>query len=189
MPIDHFNLLAGFYDQVGQYSATEPLLGLLSLSPSSLLLDAGGGTGRIAAALRGMVSDVYVADSSRGMLRRAVRKGLSTVCAPAECLPFLSESFDRVIMVDALHHVLDQKQTIRELWRVLIPGGRIVIVEPDIRHFTVKLIAAGEKMLLMSSHFLSNEEINSLFSGFDAKIHVDYAGHNVFLVAEKVRRM
>ena len=58
-------------------------------------------------------------------------------------------------MVDALHHVIHQGQTAREMYRVLKPGGRIVIEEPDIRKFGVKLIAVAEKLLLMRSHFLS----------------------------------
>ena len=58
-------------------------------------------------------------------------------------------------MVDALHHVINHGQTAREMYRVLKPGGRIVIEEPDIRSFYVKLIAVAEKLLLMRSHFLS----------------------------------
>jgi ubiquinone/menaquinone biosynthesis C-methylase UbiE len=187
MPFDHFNLFAGLYDRVGHFSVDEPLLGLLSLSPSSYLLDAGGGTGRVAAALHGMVREVIVSDISGGMLRRAVAKSLSTVCAPAECLPFASGSFDRVVMMDTLHHVRDQRQTIRELWRVLMPGGRIVIVEPDIRRFVVKLIAFGEKALLMRSHFLSAGKITSLFQDLGAKIDVLYDKFNIFIIGVRAR--
>jgi ubiquinone/menaquinone biosynthesis C-methylase UbiE len=189
MPFDHFNFIAGVYNRSGQFNVTEKLSELLSLSPNTILLDVGGGTGRVAAALRCMVRDVFVADTSLGMLRYAVDKRFSTVCAQAESLPLPSACVDRVIMVDALHHVLDQKQTICELWRVLIPDGRIVIVEPDIRQFMVKLIALGEKILLMRSHFLSGEEISALFSNLDAKIHVFVDENNILLVAEKARKM
>ena len=187
MPFDHFGLIAGIYDRAGQFQVSEPLLGLLTLSPDSRLLDAGGGTGRVAAALRGMVRQVFVADISRGMLRRAVGKGLATVCAPAERLPFPSGSLDRVIMVDALHHVSDQRQTARELFRLLSPGGRIVIVEPDIHKPIVKAIAIGEKVLLMRSHFLPGEKIAALFSEPDAKTSLVYAGFNLICIAERVR--
>jgi demethylmenaquinone methyltransferase/2-methoxy-6-polyprenyl-1,4-benzoquinol methylase len=47
--------------------------------------------------------------------------------------------------------------------RVLKPGGRIVIEEPDIRAFGVKLIAVAEKLLLMRSHFLAPDQIVKLF--------------------------
>jgi demethylmenaquinone methyltransferase/2-methoxy-6-polyprenyl-1,4-benzoquinol methylase len=187
MPIDHFSLIAGLYDRAAQFTVTEPLIGLLSLSPNNVLLDAGGGTGRVAAALCNMVREAVVVDLSRGMLRRAADKGLATVCAPAECLPFPSGTFDRVIMMDALHHVLDQGQTAGELWRVLSPGGRLLIVEPDIHQFAVKLIAFGEKILLMRSHFLSGEKIAAFFGNQDANTRVVYSDHNVIILIENAR--
>ena len=187
MPIDHFNLIANFYDRLGKFKVGETLLGLLSLDSSSLLLDAGGGTGRVASALREMVKKVVVADLSVGMLRQADNKGLEAICAPAEFLPFPPGSFDRVIMVDALHHVMDQRQTCNELWRILSPGGRILIIEPDIRKPLVKAIAIGEKLLLMRSHFLTGVEIKSLFTDPDVMISLFNDDLNIFLVAEKVK--
>jgi ubiquinone/menaquinone biosynthesis C-methylase UbiE len=185
MPFDHFNLVAGLYDRTGPFRVTESLHELLSLSSNNLLLDVGGGTGRVAMALRGMVKHVFVVDVSNGMLRRAAGKGLASILAPAESLPFPPGSFDRIIMVDALHHVLDQRQTASELWRVLAPGGRVLIIEPDIRKAYVKLIALGEKILLMRSHFLTGEEIISLFEDLDVKGNVVYEEFNVFLSFKK----
>lgn len=187
MPFDHFNLIAGFYDRAGQYMASEHLLGLLSLNPSDLFLDAGGGTGRVAATLRGMVQEAFVVDSSRGMLRRATSKGLATVCSPVEALPFPSGSIDRILMMDALHHVMDQRLAACELLRVLAPGGRILIVEPDIRKLYAKVIAIGEKLLLMRSHFLTEGRITALFTAPNAKVSVYFDEFNLFLVAEKGR--
>jgi ubiquinone/menaquinone biosynthesis C-methylase UbiE len=185
MPFDHFNLIAGFYDRAGRFIVTERLLGLLSLCPNNLLLDAGGGTGRVAAALRSMVHEVFVVDISRGMLRSAAAKGLATVYSPVETLPFPSRSIDRILMMDALHHVMDQRLAVRELWRVLAPGGRILIVEPDIRKLFAKVIAIGEKLLLMRSHFLTGNEITSLFTVPDVKIGVYFDEFNIFFVADK----
>jgi ubiquinone/menaquinone biosynthesis C-methylase UbiE len=185
MHFDHFNLIAGVYDRAGPFHLSEPLLGLLSLSPGNLVLDVGGGTGRVAAALHDKVKRVFVADISRGMLGRAVSKGLITVCTPAEELPFLSGTFDRIIIMDALHHVMDQCQTASEVWRVLAPQGRLLIVEPDIHKPAAKLIALGEKLLLMRSHFLTGEQIASFFKTPDAKVGLTFDEFNIYLVAEK----
>jgi demethylmenaquinone methyltransferase/2-methoxy-6-polyprenyl-1,4-benzoquinol methylase len=168
---------------------SQPLLGLLSLSVNHRLLDAGGGTGRIAASLRGLVGEVLVEDVSRNMLRYSARKGLESICAPVEDLPFKSASFDRVIMMDALHHVSNQKRAISELWRVLIPGGRIVIIEPDIRKFAVKLIALGEKIILMGNHFLTVEGITALFIAPEARIDVRCDQFYVIIVGDKLMRI
>jgi len=189
MPFDHFDLIAGLYNRTAEFSAPAPLLDLLALPPDGRLLDAGGGTGRVAESLRGLVRQVVVADLSRGMLRHAADKGLAAACAPAEQLPFASGTFDRIIMVDALHHVFDQRQTVTELWRVLASGGRIVIIEPDIHKFAVKLIAIGEKMFLMRSHFLPAEKIAALFAYQNAHVRVISDEFNVWVCAEKVREM
>jgi len=127
------------------------------------LLDVGGGTGRVASAISDLVDDVIVADVSFGMLDKADRSSLRPVCGGSESLPFADGSFERVIMVDALHHVIHHADTAREMFRVLKPGGLLVIEEPDIRAFGVRLIALAEKLLLMRSRFLAPDQIVKLF--------------------------
>ncbi len=187
MPFDHFNLIAKFYDRGTEFMVDEELVQLLDLPAQCSLLDAGGGTGRVSAALLNKVRSVVVADPSAGMLGYAKKKGLVTVCAPGENLPFKENSFDRIIMVDALHHVRNQRQTADELWRAITPGGRILIIEPDIRRFAVKLIALGEKVLLMRSHFLSQEKIAALFREKGPTIKVVKSDWNVMVLIERVR--
>src|SRR3970040_1698460 len=129
---------------------------LAALPVSGALLDAGGGTGRVAQFMSGKANPIVVADLSCKMLSEARQKdGLRPVCSHTEKLPFPDETFARIIMVDALHHVCDQRGTVGELWRTLQPGGRLVIEEPDLRLFGVKLLAIAEKLALMRSHFLS----------------------------------
>lgn len=45
-------------------------------------------------------------------------------------LPFRAEAFDAVLCTEVLEHVRDPEQTLREFWRVLIPGGRLVLSVP-----------------------------------------------------------
>jgi demethylmenaquinone methyltransferase/2-methoxy-6-polyprenyl-1,4-benzoquinol methylase len=121
------------------------------------------------------------------MLRQARGKGLAAVCAPAESLPFLKGSFERIIMVDALHHVADQAGTASELWRVLAPGGLLVILEPDIRQLAVKGIALFEKIALMRSHFLPPSEIARLFELFGAQPRIEAESASAWILIEKER--
>lgn len=161
---DHFNFLAPVYDKFIQPRLPENLIKLISLSGNEKLLDVGGGTGRISQFLVDKSSSVFLADLAFEMLNQATEKHeLISINSHSEALPFPDQEFDRVIMVDALHHVCDQEQTALEIWRVLKPGGKIVIEEPDIDRFLVKLVALGEKIALMRSHFLSGEEIAGLF--------------------------
>jgi ubiquinone/menaquinone biosynthesis C-methylase UbiE len=162
MPFDHFSAIAPLYARA-HYSSLDILLKLSRLPARGRLLDVGGGTGRVSCLLREYVDEVVVADVSMGMLKQAPLSTLEPACCASEVLPFPDNSFDRIIMVDALHHVIHQAQTTREMFRVLKLGGLIVIEEPDIRTFGVKLIALAEKLLLMRSHFLSPQQIADLF--------------------------
>jgi demethylmenaquinone methyltransferase/2-methoxy-6-polyprenyl-1,4-benzoquinol methylase len=159
---DHFGAIAPLYARVS-YSKTNILREVAALPVKGRLLDVGGGTGRVAFAIRDLVDQVFIADVSFGMLDKADRSSLKPVCGGSESLPFADGSFERIIMVDALHHVIHHADSAREMFRVLKPGGLLVIEEPDIRTFGVKLIALAEKILLMRSHFLAPDEIMRLF--------------------------
>jgi demethylmenaquinone methyltransferase/2-methoxy-6-polyprenyl-1,4-benzoquinol methylase len=185
MSNEHFNLIARFYDEAAQFTLDETLLDALELPADGWLLDAGGGTGRVAAALRGYTGGVVVADVSSGMMKYARAKNLACVYTPVERLPFASGTFARVFMLDALHHVHHQAQAAAELFRVLAPGGILLIIEPDIRKFAVKLIALGEKLLLMRSHFLGGEKIAALFADLDAEVTLESRSANVWVKVTK----
>jgi demethylmenaquinone methyltransferase/2-methoxy-6-polyprenyl-1,4-benzoquinol methylase len=159
---DHFDLLAGLYDGLFGFLGAEHLSPLLDLAPGQRLLDVGGGTGRVSQALRARCT-VVVCDTSQGMTRRARAKGLLTVRGAVEALPFADESFDRMLIVDAFHHFADHRTAAHELLRALRPGGRLVIEEPDIRRWPVKLIALAERLLLMRSRFFDTEALTRLF--------------------------
>jgi demethylmenaquinone methyltransferase/2-methoxy-6-polyprenyl-1,4-benzoquinol methylase len=185
MIIDHFGIISGLYNRMPAFSPPARLLDLLDLKPQMMLLDAGGGTGRVAESLRRYVQKIVVDDISHPMLRYVVEKGLAATRAPVEHLPFASDTFDRIIMVDALHHVYNSRTTIQELWRVLSPAGVLLIIEPDIRKLVVKLIAAAEKILLMRSHFLSRKEISELVSERTLDIQVIEEGNDVWIKINK----
>jgi demethylmenaquinone methyltransferase/2-methoxy-6-polyprenyl-1,4-benzoquinol methylase len=185
-PFDHFDFLAPHYERYIGVKDPQELCRLADLPASGALLDAGGGTGRVAQVLRGKADQIVVADLSYQMLAIAHQKdSLQTVCSHSEKLPFPDETFTRIIMVDALHHVCNQQQTAAELWRTLKPGGRLVIEEPDVRTFAVKLIALAEKLALMRSHFLSPPRIAALFDYPDAHVRLEADKFNAWIVAEK----
>lgn len=184
--LDHFGWLAPFYDRLIKPRQEDPLHEIVGLPITGYLLDAGGGTGRIAQSLIHMAGQVVVADLSYLMLAEAARKDhLRVVNSHSERLPFPDNKFERIIMVDAFHHVCDQTETAGELYRVLASGGRLVIEEPDLQHWVVKLIAVGEKLALMRSHFLSPARIARLFDHSTAKVHVIRNGAIAYVIVDK----
>jgi ubiquinone/menaquinone biosynthesis C-methylase UbiE len=183
--LDHFGFLAPIYDRVIRPKDPEKLINFLQLPVSGMLLDAGGGTGRVAQGLKQHASVVVVADESLAMLEMARSKnGLTLLCTHSERLPFPDNYFERVLMVDALHHVGNQAETAAELWRVLKHGGRLVIEEPDVGNFSVKLVALAEKLALMRSHFLDPGSIARLFP-LAADVRIEKEGFNAWVILEK----
>ncbi len=184
--MDHFDLLAPLYETFIRPRDPVRLRELLSPPGDGLLLDAGGGTGRIAQFMRDVAPAVIVTDLSFKMLRQTAAKDrLRPVCARAETLPFPNASFARVMMVDALHHVHHQAQTASELWRVLCPGGRLVIEEPDLRLPGVKLLALAEKLALMRSHFMAPPQIAALFAAMGAHTRIEAVAPTAWIIIDK----
>lgn len=185
-PFNHFDLLAPFYDRFIKPTDPTRFCVLAGLPVSGRLLDAGGGTGQKSYPLIKMVTEIVIADSSMGMLSQASKKrGLTSICSETERLPFEDDSFERVIMVDALHHVYNYRSTTSELWRVVKPGGRIVIEEPDIRTRPIKMIAIGEKLALMRSHFISPPEIAASFVDPTAQVNIEVEESTAWIVITK----
>ncbi len=184
--LDHFDLIASIYDRLIGPPDTERLQQLLKLPTHGWLLDGGGGTGRVSSHLNGLVGHIVVGDLSHRMLKKAKEKKVCPVRTHIERLPFADEFFDRVLVVDALHHFCDQCEAIEDLLRVLKPGGRLVIEEPDFNHIGVKLLALAEKLFLMRSHFHTPQKIRDMIAscGYSAKIEND-GRYTAWVVAQK----
>ncbi len=184
MRFDHFDWIAPLYARFA-YDPTR-LKELAALPRNGDLLDIGGGTGRVVKALGGLVGWRLVADVSPGMLKQAKNgEGVIPVRALAEYLPFPNAHFEIVLMVDSYHHLLDQQEALKEAWRVLCPGGKLIIEEPDIRHPLVKGVALVEKLLLMRSHFRHPHAIGQDLERIGAKVSIHTERYNAWIVAEK----
>ncbi|MFV1983498.1 MAG: bifunctional demethylmenaquinone methyltransferase/2-methoxy-6-polyprenyl-1,4-benzoquinol methylase UbiE [Thiohalomonadales bacterium] len=104
------------------------------------VLDIAGGTGDLAAKfsrLVGATGEVILADINDSMLKvgrtRLVNKGIvgniNYVQANAECLPFPDNYFDCITIAFGLRNVTDKDQALRSMFRIIKPGGRVMVLE------------------------------------------------------------
>ncbi len=123
-----------FPDDGPAYAAAVAELGLCR---GGRVLDAGCGTGRALPPLRAAVggSGVVVgADLTLAMLEAALRAGRDRggrlVLADVAALPFGSESFDAVFAAGLVAHLPHPAENLRELRRVVRPGGSLALFHP-----------------------------------------------------------
>jgi demethylmenaquinone methyltransferase/2-methoxy-6-polyprenyl-1,4-benzoquinol methylase len=170
-----FDRVSRFYDWLAPSADAAEFREALSFADREVerVLDVGGGTGRGADALG--ARERIVADAAAGMTRQARRKGFDAVRADAAALPFVAESADAVLVVDALHHFGDPDQAVREAAQVLRPGGVLVIREIDPTTLVGRLTEFGEHRFGFDSTFFVPEELGRRVAdaGLDAKFRTD----------------
>ena len=137
---EYFQQVAERWDQIsaGYFgkAVREAAIAKAYLRPEMAVADVGAGTGFVAAGLAPLVKRVYAVDGSTAMLEVA-KKNLSTFSnveyhlAGGASLPFPADSLDAVFANMYLHHAADPLAAIREMTRVLRPGGRLVITDMD----------------------------------------------------------
>jgi demethylmenaquinone methyltransferase / 2-methoxy-6-polyprenyl-1,4-benzoquinol methylase len=99
--------------------------------PGARVLDACCGTGDLALAANAEGGDVVGLDFAERMLVRARRKSAQVewVRGDVLALPFADETFDAATIGFGLRNVEDRPKALRELRRVLKPGGRVAILD------------------------------------------------------------
>ena len=95
------------------------------------ILDVAAGTGTSSAALARSGAEVIALDFSAGMVAEGRRKHkkIEFIEGDAEKLPFPDNQFDAVSISFGLRNVNEPKVALAEMYRVLKPGGRVVVCE------------------------------------------------------------
>ena len=119
--------------RTGMFGARADLAAAFALlDPQLVVGDLGCGTGSLSAALAPHVGHVHAIDASPAMLtaassRLAAFGNVSVQEGALESLPLYDGVLDVAILMLVLHHVSDPVRALREVHRVLRPGGRVLI--------------------------------------------------------------
>jgi len=131
-------IFAATYDRMGAKSERAGLSALregLLVGASGRVLEIGAGTGANLPYYGSAVESLTITEPEPPMLRRLERRArehaphAKLLRAPAEDLPFDDDTFDTAVSTLVLCGVDDQPRALRELRRVLRPGGTLMFIE------------------------------------------------------------
>ncbi len=144
---DVFHSVAGKYDLMNDLMSfgihriwKHFAINLCMLRKGQNVLDLAGGTGDLTAKISPIVGDdghVVLADINSSMLKvgqlrlldQGIYDNISVVQTDAEDLAFPNNYFDRIIIGFGLRNVTNKEKALQSMFRVLKPGGRLIILE------------------------------------------------------------
>ncbi|HKN86054.1 MAG TPA: methyltransferase domain-containing protein [Nitrospiraceae bacterium] len=136
------------------------------------VLDAGCGKGRYSAVIKRRFpgADVIAMDVSAAMLEH-VPPDIKTLQHSILNMPFPDGSFDAVICVEALEHVVQTGEGVKELARVVAPGGTLAIIDKNQARLGALAMPNWE-------HWFKVEELQGLMVSNGIEAQAKFIGHD-----------
>lgn len=162
---------------------------LCNIRQGQKILDLAGGTGDLCAHFSSLVGEtghVILADINESMLKvgrdrlrdRGLIHNIDYVQANAECLPFPTNYFDCVTISFGLRNVTDKDSALRSMWRVLKPGGRLVVLEfskPKHNLLNKMYDLYSFHLLPLMGKIVANDEASYRYLAESIRMHPDQA--------------
>ncbi len=150
---------------------------LLRLLPPLVIADLGAGEGTLSLMLAHRAERVIAVDSSEKMVEygkeTASRNGVGNLeyrLGDLEELPIKDEEADIALLHQSLHHALHPQRAVEEAWRILKPGGRVVILDLLRHGFEEARELYADVWLGFSQLDLSQMLANAHFSSADITV-------------------
>ncbi|WP_053984742.1 class I SAM-dependent methyltransferase [Niameybacter massiliensis] len=164
-----FKNYAGIYDSFMKrfrLDTNEEILKHLGTVKGKKILDIGGGTGTLANLLQHKGADVTLVDPCQEMINQVSRKN-KHIHIYANTLQDLEgilkkNTFDRVILRDALHHIKNPEEIIALSREYLQAGGEILIWEFNGKQCIAKIIWCFELLCFEKCHRFSKDGLRKL---------------------------
>ena len=127
---DDFMLWSDSYDVAQRKSLLTKLLD--QIGDTTHALEIGCGFGAMSEFFQNYCGELLVLDISQVLAGRTSTKlGLTACTADAKRLPFIDNSWDLIVTSECVEHTGDPLQAIREMLRILKPGGNLVLTTPN----------------------------------------------------------
>ena len=195
----HFDEEAGDYESGRRYRRLEApraaAVALLDIGPSDRLLDIGCGTGITVRTLAAKVERAAGIDISPSMIGYARdhagdAPNIEFTVAESSALPFADAMFTAVLCTFSFHHYPRPVASVREMARVLVDGGRVVLADASSDHWAVRIAdVVARRREPGHVHFYRSHELASLLqqAGF-VEIDVYRPPRSWYVVVRGVRR-
>ncbi len=179
----YFNEVSGQWDTMRQgffsEAVREKAYSLANVKEGELAADIGAGTGFVTEGLKNRGLKVIAVDRSQEMLEQMKAKfgntmGIEYRYGEAEALPIENDFVDYTMANMYLHHVEDPLTAIKEMTRILKPGGKLVITDLDKHDHEFLKLEQHDRWL-----GFKREDVKDWFTSAGLKnIVIDCAGGN-----------
>lgn len=143
----------------------ELIVATFALRGDERVVDLGGGTGYYARYLAARSREVLVVDRSAAMLARApTAPNIRTLQADVLQTGLPDQSADAVLLSDVVHHVPQQDRLFAEVYRILAPGGLVLVHDFEASRWRVKLLGVVEWLLFGTMYYRTCAEMSALLA-------------------------
>jgi ubiquinone/menaquinone biosynthesis C-methylase UbiE len=174
--------------------ANRQLLSLVAPCPGSRVLDVGCGTGILLDQMRKLDQDlqlhgVDIAFQMATAARAKLPGSVSLHQASASSLPYCSNAFDYVTCATSFHHYPDSLRALREMHRVLKPGGLVALLDPFTNGPLRRLLCGALDVAFRETdtRLYTSEQMRALFlqAGFANVSQRPYSYYKLATLARK----
>jgi ubiquinone/menaquinone biosynthesis C-methylase UbiE len=127
------------------------------------VLDAGAGLGIVSTELA-LQYDAFVVALDYSRWVTSINRSAHPVQADMMSLPFADGSFDSAVCMEVLEHTLNPVQGVAELWRVLRPGGSLIMSTPSYAN------VAGALKIILEGLGIYDQDTFAPFDGWKPKV-------------------